>query len=68
LFGLAQSSEQLGELKIAGDVIRMICQQLAEVRLSRVGLTIGRTAHRQAISQKRVVWFGDEKLFQLNAS
>ena len=68
LFDFTQASEQLRELKIASDVIGMVRQQLAKVTLSRVCVAIGGTAHRQAISQKRIVRFRSEKLFQLFAS
>ena len=68
LLVLTQPSEQLGELKISGDIIGMLSEQLSEMRLSDVGLAVGRAAHRQAVSQKRIVRLGREKLFEFFAS
>lgn len=68
LFFLSQPGQQLRELKVARYIIRMILKQSSEMLLRQIGLVIGRTAHRQAVSQKRVVWFGGEKLFELCAS
>ncbi len=65
---LVEPSQQLSPLKVSGDVIRILGDELLKVLLSDVGVTIGGAGHRQTVTQERVLGFGGEKLFQLCAS
>ena len=67
-FDIIETNEQLRELKIAGHVVGMVIEQLAEMLLRDSVLTIRSTAHRQTVPQEWIVWFGREKLFELFAS
>lgn len=68
LIDLIEADKQLCPLKIAGDIVGMVAEQLSEVVLRDVVLTIRCATHRQAVSQKRIVRFDGEKLFELFAS
>ena len=68
LIDIVETNQQLRQLKISGNVVRMVAEQLSEVHLRDFVLTIRGAAHRQAVSQKRIVRFGGEKFFELFAS
>ncbi len=68
LIDVIKADQQLSPLKITGHVIGMIVEQLSKVLLRDFVQSIRGTAHRQTVSQKRIVWFGGEKLFELFAS
>lgn len=68
LVNVVETNQQLCPLKIAGHIVGMVAEQLSEVLLCDFVLTIRGAAHRQAVSQKRIVRFGREKLFELFAS
>ena len=68
LIDIVETNQQLRQLKIAGHIIGMVAEQLSEVLLRDIVLTIRGTAHRQAVSQKRIVRVAGEKLFELFTS
>lgn len=62
--GASQAGQQLSQLLVAGDVVRMLGEQFAEVFDGGVVVTALRAFERQAVARECVVGMGGGELFE----